>query len=70
VKRYYAHVLADFIHAFEFTQIPPQVEHKAKASILDNIGLAIGGSGSAANPRSLGLATNSPPISRPSSTEQ
>ena len=58
VKRYYAHVLADFIHAFEFTQIPPHVEHKAKASILDNLGLAIGGSGSDATQAVFSVATN------------
>jgi 2-methylcitrate dehydratase PrpD len=48
MKKYYASILADFIHGFEFSQIPPDVVQKAKACVLDNLGLAIGGSDSAA----------------------
>lgn len=48
MARYYANILAEFIDDFEFQQIPAPVIQKAKASILDNLGLAIGGSSSKA----------------------
>ena len=48
MKKYYAETLADFIYDLEFNHIPADVIRKAKVSILDNLGLALGGSDSKA----------------------
>jgi len=48
MQKYYANILGEFIYDFEFNQIPAPVIQKAKASILDNLGLALGGSNSKA----------------------
>jgi len=42
MQKYYANILGEFIYDFEFNQIPAPVIQKAKASILDNLGLALG----------------------------
>jgi len=55
MKKYYANILADFIYDFKFQQIPAHVIQKAKASILDNLGLALGGSNSKATQAVLSL---------------
>jgi len=56
MAKYYANTLAEFIAGFEFNQIPAQVIKKAKASILDNLGLALGGSHSQATQAVLAVA--------------
>ena len=56
MKEYYANVLANFIHDFEFNRIPSHVIQKVKASILDNLGLALGGSHSKATQAILSVA--------------
>ena len=56
MKEYYANVLATFVHDFAFNPIPSQVIQKAKASILDNLGLALGGSHSNATQAILSVA--------------
>jgi 2-methylcitrate dehydratase PrpD len=48
MEKFYANSLAEFICDFNFDRIPPHVLQKAKASILDNLGLVIGGSDSKA----------------------
>ena len=47
-KKYYAEEIGEFIARFRFDDLPPGVISKAKACILDNLGLVIGGSSSAA----------------------
>lgn len=53
---YYADILAEFVHGFDFTHMPAAVVKKAKASILDNVGLALGGSNSKATQAVVAVA--------------
>jgi 2-methylcitrate dehydratase PrpD len=56
VKNHYANLIGEFVHALDFADLPGHVVRKAKASILDNIGLALGGSGSRATQAVLAVA--------------
>ena len=56
MPKYHANELADFIHRFQYPSIPAKVLAKAKASILDNLGLALGGSHSKATQAALIVA--------------
>ncbi|MFH1336809.1 MAG: MmgE/PrpD family protein [Candidatus Zixiibacteriota bacterium] len=48
MEKYYANILSEFIYDLDFDKIPSPVLQKAKVSILDNLGLAVGGSDSKA----------------------
>ena len=62
MTKYYADTLAEFVSGFEFSRIPAEVLRKAKFSILDNLGLAMGGSHSEASQAVLSVvrALNGP----------
>jgi 2-methylcitrate dehydratase PrpD len=51
---YFANQLADFTCSLDFAQLPPEVLAKAKVSMLDNVGLMLGGAESAAARAVLG----------------
>lgn len=48
-QRYIANQLADFIRTVRFEDLPANVVAKAKSCVLDNLGLAVGGSASQAS---------------------
>ena len=56
MTNYYANVIGEFVHDLKFEDIPAHVVKKAKASILDNLGLALAGSGSTATQAVLAVA--------------
>ena len=51
---YYANHLADFVQGLSYAELPPEVVAKAKTSVLDNVGLMVGGANSAAAKAILG----------------
>ncbi|HEX7126057.1 MAG TPA: MmgE/PrpD family protein [Thermodesulfobacteriota bacterium] len=49
MQRYHADRLADYICTIRYEDLPPEVVSRAKAAVLDNVGLAIGGADSPAS---------------------